>query len=181
MKTKLFVVLSLIFSFSLLKTEIKAQANPSVPLNSRVETKIPADPCAKRVLEVNFKITNVSNQDIVIDRNSDRYSHSLMYIDFALGSGGGEYSTSRSGSSGGGGYAASYLKLKPKKSYSIKRIVEDTELFKIDRDVKFFAGVTYEQPLESSFEGMKVWKGTVRSNSMKFKFKPCQDKKAAQF
>lgn len=175
MKIKMFILLGLLLLS--LKVETKAQTTLNAPLSLRIEAKVLSAPCAKRVLDIKATITNTSKQEIVIDINSIPYHYSLTYID-AMGKGGGEYSASGGGSSGGGKYTGNYLILKPKKSYNSKQIIEEQSSFKIDRDVKFYVSVQYEQLLKDSFKGIEVWKGTVQSNSSEFKFKPCQKKTA---
>ena len=178
MKIKGFIALSLFFLFLPMGNGTKAQTKVAAPLDLQIETKVLSNPCAKRVLEIKAKITNTSNQDVIINKNLIPYHYSLMYIDAPLNSGAGEYSAGGGGNSSGGSHTGDYFILKPKKSYDSKQILEEIELFKTDRDVKFYVSMIYEQPLETSFEGIKVWKGTMHSNSSEFKFKPCRDKKA---
>ena len=41
------------------------------------------------------------------------------------------------------------------------------------KDLNFELGIRYGQFTSNDYKGIKVWKGVIRSNSVKFKFKQC--------
>ncbi|HEX8735632.1 MAG TPA: hypothetical protein VF721_09935 [Pyrinomonadaceae bacterium] len=143
--------------------------------------------CLNEMIKVKAEMQNVTSDKIAIDKNSIWYSHSSQYITFPKserqieankknrrGRGFGSASMRSSTSIGddGPGYVGDYLILDANQKFEDASSFDGKLNFAETATYTFY--IRYGQFGRDSFEGIKVWRGVVRSNKVTFKIVACE-------
>ena len=121
-----------------------------------------------RSLTVKLAIINNSRQTIALDKNGLLYSTEFARLGKRFGNGGMTNGEARvSTADQAHPYSGDYVLVKPKDSIEIEHTFHlDDAFFQSDRNYTFSA--TYGYFSNSVYEGKRVWKGTLKSNEIKF-------------
>lgn len=108
---------------------------------------------------VKAKLQNTSNDNVVIDKNA-------LYYGLAFGV---KYGSFLSQGEAGTGYEGNYLILAPGQTYSEYQTVKLPSNDFFNRDTEYKVTRIYGQFQDKSFQGLKVWHGSVESNELTFR------------
>ena len=122
----------------------------------------------KKTLTFKAVIRNVSKSDLIIDRKGLFYE--LEVRKFANSPGDGIFlPTDEFTSILSHGHTPDYLRLSPQAVFTDKRTLPLVRLDILEKGRSYAVFFKYGQFMSSIFEDIPVWKGTVRSNVIKFK------------
>ena len=127
--------------------------------------------CFGDSLNIIGKLTNISNNPIVIDTKQIGYSANYSW--FTKTSKGDAVGSFNLISDVGPGYQPTFVILKPSESYSKKiTLVLDKELFAQSR--KYELQIGYGQFFRTQFQNIDVWNGVIKSNEIEITIKKCK-------
>jgi len=137
--------------------------------------------CLGDSIKAQAEVINEGAENVVIDKST--IWHQISFTLFRKGesrvNANGTISGRNSGASkimvgdSGSAHGAEFVVLRPGKSYRVSKTIK--------LDDRFFASsggyeleISYGQFSGGSFEGVKIWKGTIKSNTTKFQIKNCR-------
>jgi hypothetical protein len=142
------------------------------PFTLKLKIENPAR-CRVSNLRVQAEIINESNEKAVIDVKS--LWHRLSFTKIRKTAKDRSFSSLMKVGDNGLSHDGDYLVLNPGESHKENHIIKlDDDFFK-DQGL-YEVEVSYGQFLEKSFEGIKVWIGSVKSNTKTFKIRDCNNK-----
>ena len=149
------VILSIILNLFLMPCFAQEQIEKS-PISLKISVVKTLKP--KQSFLVKAQLTNISNENLIIDKNSLHYA-----LEF-----GRENGSFSSRGEAGTGYQGNYLILAPNQTYTENQTIKLTQDEFFKRDGKYTMERVYGQFMEKTYQGLKVWRGWVRSNALNF-------------
>ncbi|MBP9108887.1 MAG: hypothetical protein KBF83_04955 [Pyrinomonadaceae bacterium] len=120
----------------------------------------------KKTLTFKTTIKNISTKDVIIDKTGN---YRLDVRKFGKLLPNGFSTTDEFASINSHGHSPDYLRLPPKGTFTNKRILPLTTFTFFEKKRLFAISFTYGQFGSFLFEDLEVWKGTVKSNTVKLR------------